>query len=145
MELGTFGAVLKSAMDFESKVIAFYESTVDATKNPDLSNLFLTLLQRGQKRIQTLKRIRRENTTEMILEPITGFDSETYDPEISIPAEADERTIQEIAITIEMKLRDFYTAASIKISFLSEVVYAFEQLADENNDAASRLDAGSKD
>ncbi|MHA2600849.1 MAG: hypothetical protein AM324_001785 [Candidatus Thorarchaeota archaeon SMTZ1-83] len=142
MELGTLGAVLKFALDIENRACSFYELACSATTNPNLVAQFEELVQRGQKRIETLMRIRREHTTEMILEPITGLNSDTYNPITAIPEGGDEGTLQLVAVAIETELRDFYTAAAIKIGFLSEVAYSFEQLADENSEAIQHLSRG---
>ncbi len=139
MELGTFGIILKFALDLEGTASSFYESAAKNAVDSNLVSLFENLLNRGQKRIKTLKRIRRENTTEMILEPITGFSSDSYDLVTAIPEDNDERTIREIAATIEEVLHDFYTVAATKIDFLSEAAYSFEILAEENDETRQLL------
>jgi hypothetical protein len=136
MELGTFGAVLKFAMELEEKAISFYEEVRNKSSKSDH---FTTLVQRGQKRLKILERVRRENTTEMILEPITGLDPDAYTPEISIPEGSDDKAIQSIAIALEKKLQEFYTDAAVKVEFLIEAAYSLEALADENEGALQNL------
>jgi len=135
MELGTFGAIMKFALEVENDVIRFYTSASRLAKNQKLARLFDSLANRGQKRIKTIERVRRENVTEMILEPITGLDSDTYTPVITIPERPDDKTLQEIAVEIEKKLQAFYNQAAVKVDFLSEVAYAFELLAEANKEA----------
>ena len=139
MELGTFGVILKFALDLEDTASSFYESAAKKAVDFSLVSLFENLLNRGQKRIKTLKRIRRENTTEMILEPITGFSSDSYGLVTAIPEDNDEGTIRKTAATIEGVLHDFYTVAATKIDFLSEAAYSFEILAEENDEAKQLL------
>ena len=139
MELGTFGIILKFALDLEGTASSFYESAAKKAVDSNLVSLFKNLLNRGQKRIKMLKRIRRENTTEMILEPITGFSSDSYGLAAAIPEDNDEGAIREIAATIEGVLHDFYTFAATKIDFLSEAAYSFEILAEENDEAKQLL------
>jgi hypothetical protein len=139
MDLGTFGAILKFALENESKVGGFYASLATMTISHNLVKLSEAFAGRSQTRIKTLERIRRENTTEMILEPITGLDSEKFTPVTSVPEGATEATIREIALDIEMTLCSFYKAAAGKVEFLSEVAYAFELLAEKNEDAAKQL------
>lgn len=139
MDLGTFGAVLKFALEVESKVGAFYSSLATTAINQNLVKQSEAFAVRSQTRIKTLERLRRENITEMILEPITGLDSEKFTPIASIPEGATETTIIGIALDIERTLCSFYRAAAGKVEFLSEVAYAFELLAEKNEDAAKQL------
>ena len=117
----------------------FYESAREMIKDEDLSTLFASLASRGQKRIKTVERIRRENVTEMILEPITGLDSDSYKPVTSIPDSPDDKSLQGIALEIEKSLHSFYVEAGAKIDFLSEVAYSFEILAEANEESIERL------
>lgn len=139
MDLGTFGAIMKFALEVESEVTGFYESAREMIKDEDLSTLFASLASRGQKRIKTVERIRRENVTEMILEPITGLDSGSYKPVTSIPDSPDDKALQGIALEIEKSLHSFYVEAGAKIDFLSEVAYSFEILAEANEESIERL------
>ncbi len=136
MELGTFGAVLKFAMELEEMAISFYKA---ARSKSSMSDYFASLVQRGEKRLKTLERVRRENTTEMILEPITGLNSEEYTPELSMPDGSDDKEIQTIAIALEKKLHEYYTEAAAKVEFLIEAAYSLETLADENENALLTL------
>jgi len=139
LELGTFGVILKFAMEVEQEAINFYETASNVVKDDELLGKFQDLQKRGLKRLKTLERVRRENVTEMILEPIIGFDSENYKPATEIPTGAEERIVQEIAVNIEKILLAFYTQAAAKIDFLSEVAYSFELLAEDNEKAVQSL------
>jgi len=141
VELTTFGAVVKFALDIEAEVSSFYESAIGVTTDPHLRNLFEALLNRGQKRIKTLLRIRRENVTEMILEPIAGLDSDAYKLVTAIPEGADDGVVREIATALETRAHEFYIHAAAKIDFLSEAAYSFELLAEANSEAAQGLRA----
>ena len=139
MDLGTFGAIMKFALEIESDVTSFYESAKEKVKDQDLAELFDSLCKRGQKRIKTIERVRRENITEMILEQISGLDSDTYKPVTSLPDAPEDKVLRGIAIEMEKKLQAFYTQAGVKIDFLSEVAYSFELLAEANEEASERL------
>jgi rubrerythrin len=139
MDLGTFGAILKFAIDTESKAGEFYTSLGSMEIGQNLARLSEDFAHRSQIRIKTLERIRRENTTEMILEPIVGLDSEKYTPITLVPEGATEAIIKEIAQDIERALYNFYKTAAEKVEFLSEVAYAFELLAEKNGDAIKLL------
>jgi rubrerythrin len=139
MDLGTFGAIMKFALEVESEVAKFYEAAKEMAKDQEMAGLFEKLAIRGQKRVKTVERIRRENVTEMILEAITGLDSDTYEPETSIPENLDDKKLKEIAGAIEKNLQTFYSQAGIKLDFLSEVAYSFELLAEANEEACKHL------
>jgi len=139
LDLGTFGAIMKFALEIESSVIEIYEKgstqVADATLKEQLANL----VSRGQKRIQTLERVRRENVTEMILEPIEGLDSDSFEIKTDLPT--DMESIRMVVIEIEKALLEFYNTAAVKIDFLPEAAYAFELLAEKNEAAIRQLSA----
>ena len=139
MELGTFGAIMKFAMETENDVTSFYESAKGLAESEELVSLFDSLVNRGQKRVKTIERIRRENVTEMILEPITGLDSDVFTPATTIPESPDDKTLQDLAAEIENNLHLFYSQTAVKVEFLSEVAYAFELLAEANEEASQSL------
>jgi hypothetical protein len=139
MDLGTFGAIMKFALDVENEVAKFYEIAKGIIKDQEIAGLFEKLAIRGQKRVKTVERIRRENVTEMILEPITGLDSDTYKPMTAIPENPDDESLKTIARDIEKNLHAFYDQASGKLDFLSEVAYSFELLAEANEEASQHL------
>ncbi len=139
MELGTFGAIIKFALDIETKVGNFYESASDIVKDAELVSIFADLVVRGQKRKKTLERVRRENVTEMILEPILEFDSESYSIDIEISESANNDNLRTLATNIETTLQKFYTTAAVKTDFLIEAAYAFELLSEKNEETIKRF------
>ncbi len=139
MELGTFGAIIKFALDIETKVGNFYETASDIAKDAEIVSIFADLVARGQKRMKTLERVRRENVTEMILEPILEFDSESYSIDTEISESVNDDTLRTLATNIETTLQEFYTTAAIKIDFLIEAAYAFELLAEKNEETIKRF------
>ena len=140
LDLGTFGAIIKFALEIENEVRELYHGLSEQSKDAELKQLFKDLETRGQKRIQTLERVRRENVTEMILEPIEGLDSDSFRIHTAILAK-DETTLKNHVATIESALQSFYTTAARKIDFLPEAEYAFELLAEKNEETIKRLDA----
>jgi len=136
VELGTFGAIIKFAMDIESKVNNFYQTASETVKDTELVSIITDLVVRGQKRMKTLERVRRENVTEMILEPIIGFESDSYRIDFEI---VNDDNLRSMATNIETTLQKFYTTAAIKIDFLIEAAYAFELLAEKNEETIKRF------
>jgi hypothetical protein len=108
-------------------------------KDQTLLGQYQDLYKRGQKRVKTLERVRRENVTEMILEPIIGLDSDNYQLITEIPSSVEQKEVKELAIDIEKGLLEFYTHAAAKIDFLIEVAYSFELLSEANEEALQRL------
>jgi len=139
LELGTFGAVLRFALELEAAVTAFYKSALGHTANPKVRQLSEGFIQRGEKRVQLLMRLRRENTTEMLLEAIAGLDGEKFRPQTELPQGTGDAGLTKLASAMETKVQAFYTAAAEKVSFLSEAAGAFERLAEENAENARRL------
>ena len=140
LDLGTFGAIMKYAMEIEGEVCELYKVLAGQSKDTELKQLLEELEARGQKRIKTLERVRRENVTEMILEQIEGLDSDSFKIETTILAK-DDKTLKSHVKTIESTLQSFYTTAAKKIDFLPEAEYAFELLAEKNEETINYLES----
>ena len=139
MELGTFGAVLKYALDLEARASTFYDEASFVTGNQDLKALYEALLIGGQKRVGTLLRVRRENITEMILEPISGLQSDNFSPRVILPSEKTDDIVRKMAEDMETVIAAFYRTAANKIEFLAEAADIFERLAEDNDENIQRL------
>jgi rubrerythrin len=122
MELGTFGAILRCAIDTEKKAAAYYEQV--ASTGGGTSDALTVLGKTHKKRQQLLEQIRREYVTEMILEPIHGLCEEDWAVDLSAGGLGK-------AVELEEKSRGFYTAAAEKVS-VPQVARTFRKLADEN-------------
>ncbi|MHA1930735.1 MAG: hypothetical protein ACTSV2_19360 [Candidatus Thorarchaeota archaeon] len=134
MQLGTFGAIMKFAMDLEISVQTFYENALASNLDSTIQSLVEIFHKRCSTRLKLLERVRRENVTEMILEPIDDFESDLYVIESSIPNGADPQKISEMISGVENKRKGFFEKASIKIEFLIEAAESFERLYEENED-----------
>ena len=128
LDLGTFGAVMQFAMDLESFSKQFYSQLTSTLSNAAIGPSIERAMQRSAARLTTLERIRRENVTEMILEPIKGLVTEDF------PYQEKQADSLDSAIALEEIRKGFYEKASEKIEFLIEAADAFERLADENAD-----------
>ena len=136
MELGTLGAILKFALELEEKAQEFYQEAARRVSQPRLRELFQEYARRGRKRRQLLERTRRENTAEMILEPITGFFSEDYEPDCTLPEGISSAEVLEKARALEEKTARFYEVAAGKVG-ITEVTRAFRKLGRENTERMS--------
>ena len=121
MQLGTFGAILTHAIELEEQAVSFYESVPEQVQGP-----FGELAQDSRKRLTRLERARREGVTEMILEPITGLDSEAYQLDLG-PDSACAEPLQQARAQEELLSR-FYQDAADKLP-IREVEPLFRRLA----------------
>jgi len=112
MELGTFSIVMRFAIDLETKALEIYNNK----ENEEYENIIIQY----KKRIKRLNRLIRENTTEMILEPIDDFKSDPFEFQ-------DDSTDVKV---IEDLLASFYNEAAIKIQFMDEVAEIFEDFVE---------------
>ena len=125
MQLGTFGAIFRFAMELESQAAAFYEAAAQG----DLTDSFQEMARESRKRLSRLERARREGVAEMILESIEGLDSSSYQVKLTTDADTGQRLEQGIALEEITSL--FYRDAAAKMP-IQEIVRLFQQLADEN-------------
>ena len=139
MQLGTFGAIMKFAMDLEIFAEQFYENALRCRLDSDVQSLMEKFHKRCSIRVKLLERVRRENVTEMILEPIEDFESNPYVITITIPDGSDSTKVNEMASAVEKKRHGFFEKASVKIEFLIEAAETFERLSDENHDNINSL------
>jgi hypothetical protein len=66
-ELNTFGAIMTFAIDLETRLRDYYRASGDSARADECD-----------KRRQNMERVRRENVTEIKLEPIEGLTESTY-------------------------------------------------------------------
>ncbi len=139
MELGTFGAVIKFALELEAMAAAFYETASAITSTEQLKIPFEVYIQKRLLRMETLKRLRRENTTEMILEPIHGLQDDEYRVKSECPEGCPDEELLKLAAEMEESNKKFYVDAAKKIEFLIEPADIFDRFAEENGDNAHSL------
>ncbi|MBY8998303.1 MAG: hypothetical protein KGD60_11275 [Candidatus Thorarchaeota archaeon] len=131
MDLGTTGAILSFALTREAEIGAFYEKYTSLIGSSSLTEAFELLQKTQRKRERMLSRFRRENVTEMILEPIHGFASEAFELAISSEDSPDDSFLLGNAIKIEESSCSFFLKASEKTTFLPEVSDEFKRLSDK--------------
>ena len=128
MELKNFGAVLTFAAELEERDREFY---LAALKNPasgplkaDLEQI-ASVLAKNQK---NLLRVRQENVTEMILEPIQGLRSEDFEAKRDQAEGLGLEELKQAGRNIETAAAGFYNVAAEKIEALKEVSRALKQV-----------------
>jgi len=140
MPLENFGSILNFAEELENQDRRFY---AQAAANPACSayrDLFEQFGTEAQKNIQTIRRTRRENVTEMILEPIRDFTRapfcESCEAAESMPAAEALAT----ARRLEERAARYFSQASEKIKAQPEVSRALKLLAKKHNARLQKLE-----
>lgn len=136
MQLGTFGAILKFASELEEATSNFYDGAAKKL-SPDLQKTFCEFANTSKKNKQVLERTKRMEMQEMILEAITGIDSDNYKFDATISSEEKENVKK--AIEIESKTKKFYEDSMEKLGFLPNVKRTLAKLAAEKQERIKRL------
>lgn len=129
MPLTSFGSILTFAEEFEIQDMAFYSEAVKSTESDELTALIDSFIKEGKKLIAIVQRTRRENVTEMILEPIQDFVRAPFCTEENVCIGMTGPDILETAKKLEQRSIDYYNSAAIKIKALPEVAVALKLLA----------------
>ena len=135
MELGTTSAVITFAIELEEKAQTCYSQAQKATVDTQILEVLQRFQKHYSKRIKRLQRFRRELVTEMILEPIHGFNREEFEHIHQIPSKAEAPEILLALLANEENLKKYFETASKKLEFLPELSDQFHLLAEdiENN------------
>lgn len=130
-ELNTFGAILRFAIEWEGRAVAFYEQAASSGGQA----LFTELAQGSLRRLRRLEQARREGVAEMILEPIQGLDGDAYRVDLDVQ---DQAGLVRQARALEEAAARFYRDAAEKLP-IREVVRLFRQLAQESEQRREML------
>ncbi|MCF2138117.1 MAG: hypothetical protein K9W43_12875 [Candidatus Thorarchaeota archaeon] len=130
MKLGTIGSVLKFAIRFESTLQKIVEQIHYQVTTEKEKTIFKELRTFHVRRVDRLKRLQRENTTEMILEPIVGLSSDQYEISETIEEKGTTHLIS-LLQEAEKSAHSFYKEATMKVEFLPEIADVFEEFKQE--------------
>jgi len=109
MPLNQFGAILTYAIQLESDLAHFYRQAAQA--NPAHAAEMTSRAEAADKRSGKLEQSRRQNVTEITLEPIDGLDEADYAVDFGTPTPAN-------ADVIEGVIQRFYQDITPKINVL---------------------------
>jgi len=138
VQLGTFGAILKYAIEIEDTASLYYDEL--AKRAPEGPKTIVSELSNASKRNkQTLERTRRMEMQEMILEAITGIDASNY--EVKFDISADFKAGLANAVEIEKKASAFYSDSSKKLAFLPNAARTLEKVGKEREARIEKLKA----
>jgi rubrerythrin len=141
MPLENFGSVLNFAEELETQDQEFYEAVAANPACSDHKQLFEQFAANAKKNVKTAQRTRRENVTEMILEPIKDFVRAPY---CEVCLAAPSMTVEDAlasAKRLEARAVRYYTEAAAKIKALPEVARALKLLGKKHNGHLDKLTA----
>ncbi|UCF93084.1 MAG: hypothetical protein JSW39_02700 [Desulfobacterales bacterium] len=128
MPLENFGSILNFAEELESQDEAFYTSLTGNPACAQHKELFEQFAADGRKNIKTVQRTRRENVTEMILEPIKDFTRGPFCEECRGADTVSAAEALDAARKLEERSERYYTTAALKIKALPEVSRALKTI-----------------
>ena len=129
MPLTNFGAILNFAETVEQEDMEFYREASSTAAAEPYRLLFEMFAKEGKKNIALVQRTRRENVTEMILEPIRDFVRDSYQLRVENADGLDSTAILTAAVALENRAIRYYSDAAEKIRALPEVSRALKTLA----------------
>lgn len=129
MPLNNFGGILAFAAELEQADADFYRALADNPALGDLAPVCARFAADEAKNLEAVLRTRRENVTEMILEPVRDFSRAPFQAVRPAPAGLDRAAALAAAREIEAKALDFFTQAASKLAAMPEVSRALKLLA----------------
>jgi hypothetical protein len=129
MPLETYGAVLGFAEAMEAEDQAFFAALAANPACGAAAQDYHERERRSRKNVQLIQRVRRENVTEMILEPITGLRRGDYATPPGDPQGRDAQAARRAVQARERRAGTFYRDAAAKLAALPEVARALKRLA----------------
>ena len=139
MPLENFGSILNFAEKLEKQDQDFYTAAADNPACADYREMFTQFASDSGKNVQTVLRTRRENVTEMILEPIRDFTRGPYCEEC---AEAGSMSAEDVLATANRlvdRAERYYTEAAAKIKALPEVARALKTISKKHKAHREKL------
>jgi rubrerythrin len=141
MPLQNFGSILNFAEELESQDRQFYEAAAGNPACAASRELFAQLAADAAKSVKTVQRIRRENVTEMILEPVRDFERASFCEACEGAAVLAAGEVLATARRLEDRAERYYVEASQKIKALTEVSRALKTLGKNRKARAAKLAA----
>lgn len=142
MPLTNFGSILNFAETLEQEDQALYTRLAEHEACAGLKNLLEQFGRDLEKNVQAVQRTRRENVTEMILEPIKDF---TRAPYQDVVTEDELENLDAAGALLLVKRREhnaerYYTEAALKIKALPEVSRALKTIGKKRTAHLKQLD-----
>jgi len=126
MPLENFGSILNFAEELELQDLGFYRTVAENPACADHKQMFAEFAAAIDKNVKAVQRTRRENVTEMILEPIKGFVRAPFCEECQGADSMDAAQAIVAACRLEDRAIRYYTEAATKIKAQPEVARALK-------------------
>jgi rubrerythrin len=140
MPLTNFGAILNFAEKVEQEDMEFYRRVSSTAAAEPYRLLVEMFVREGKKHISLVQRTRRENVTEMILEPIKDFVRDSYQLREKKADGLDSTAILIAAVALENRAIRYYSDAAEKIRALPEVSRALKTLAKKRTQRLGQIE-----
>ena len=141
MPLENFGSILNFAEELEKQDQEFYEAVAGNPACSEHKQMFEQFAANAKKNVKTAQRTRRENVTEMILEPIKDFVRAPFCEECVGAASMSAEEALAAARRLEERALNYYTRAAEKIKALPEVSRALKTMGKKHNAHREKLAA----
>ncbi len=138
MALTTFGAIMGFAAEMAEKTEEIFKTLVSKAKAQGLRDVLQGLAEEEEKNRILMVRTRRENVTEMILEPVEGLHQEDYEISLRWPELTEDADLLKAALMIEERQRRFFGDVSTKVP-LPEVARIFRKVAQKKEENLTKL------
>ena len=139
MPLENFGSILNFAGEMEKQDQECFSAVAGNPACGEYKQMFEQFAADSSKNLKTVLRTRRENVTEMILEPIRDFTRAPYCEEC---AEAGSMPAEDVLTTANRlidRAERYYTEAALKIKALPEVARALKIIAKKHKAHREKL------
>lgn len=120
MPLNNFGSICTFAEAMENLMQTFYAGAAANPSCADMAERYQRFARDSRKHVQSLQRTRRENVTEMILEPIQDFHRAPFRMEYADPTDRPPEAVLADARSLEETAEIFYRTAAEKIRAMPE-------------------------
>jgi len=135
-----FAALISLLMQFENKLIGFYEATAKKTKQTKLKSLLNSYSERNREHRDKMEKAQRETVIEMALEPIMGLRLNERLAQIDTTIKDEKMDSVEKAIMLEKMMQKLYAEASSKVMNISaELSELLRQLSQESVNREAEL------
>ena len=138
MALTTFGAIMGFAAEITGQTGEIYKTLAQKAKDLTLREVLHTLSVEGEKSRSLMEKTRRENVTEMILEPITGIHQEDYEVDPKVVDSMEDTDLLRASLILEEREKKFFNDASVKVP-LPEVARVFRKMAQKKEENLAKL------
>jgi hypothetical protein len=139
MPLENFGSILNFAEELEQQDEAFFTAAAGNPACAEQKSLFEQFAADAKKNLKNIQRTRRENVTEMILEPIKDFVRAPFCEECEGAATMSAAEVIDAAKKLEDRANRYYTEAAAKIKALPEVARALKIIGKKHTAHLQRL------